>query len=193
MGRSVVMTAVRRITSFLELTVAASLAFSVPVAAQTGNSGFLKTAVYPGRAGVFVDGKYLGPAANFRIARTYPLPAGEHEVLLTDPRYKDIKVNVTVQAGRTTVLKRDMEPLSPPNPPFGRLRIVQGSSSKFGAVYINGKYMGHIDEFSNAAQGLLTNPGEYELRIVSADGQQDVVEKITIRENQTTTIRAGLK
>jgi hypothetical protein len=169
------------------------LAFPLLVWAQKGDTGQLKAKVNPGRAGVFVDGKYLGPAANFRIARTYSLPAGEHALLLTEPRYKDITTNFTIQPGKTTVVKQVMEPLPAPKPPFGRLRIMQGSSGKFAAVYINGKYMGHVDEFSNAAQGLLISPGEYELRIASPGGGQDHLEKITIKENQTTTVKAGVK
>jgi hypothetical protein len=175
------------------LVVFSFFAFSLVALAQTGNTGKLKTKVNPGRAGVFVDGKYLGPAANFRIARTYSLPAGEHELLLTDPRYKDITTKITIEPGKTTVVKQVMEPLPAPKPPFGRLRIEQGSSGKFGAVYINGKYMGHIDEFSNFAQGLLISPGEYELRIAAVGGGQDHEEKITIKENQTTTVKAGSK
>lgn len=38
-----------------------------------------------------------------------------------------------------------MKALPPANPPFGVLRT--NSSDKFGAVYVNGKYMGHVDEF----------------------------------------------
>jgi len=153
----------------------------------------LKTKVNPGRTGVFVDGKYLGPAANFRIARTYSLPAGEHEVVLTEPRYKDFTTRISIQPGKTTVLKQSMEPLPAPKPPFGRLRITQGTRGKFGAVYLNGKYMGHIDEFSNVAQGLLIGPGEYQLKIAAADGGRDIEEKISIKEQQTTTVRAGAK
>ena len=64
------------------LAVAAS-----PLIAQQNANGSLVAKVNPGRAGVFVDGKYFGPAANFRIARTYSVPAGEHEVRLVDPRH----------------------------------------------------------------------------------------------------------
>ncbi len=162
-------------------------------AAWAQGTGRLKTKINPGRAGVFVDGKYLGPAANFRVARTYTLPAGEHELKLSEPRYKDFTTKFTIQAGKTTVVKQQMDPLPAPKPPFGRLRIVQGSSGKFGAVYLNDKYMGHIDEFSNFAQGLKITPGEYQLRIASADGGQDHVEKIVIKENQVTTVKAGTK
>ncbi len=173
------------------LAVCALIAFSVVVWAQ--NTGQLKTKVHPGRAGVFIDGKYIGPAANFAVSRTYPVAAGEHELKLVEPRYKDFTTKITIQAGKTTVFKQAMEPLPTPKPPFGKLRIVQGSSGKFGAVYLNDHYMGHIDEFSNFAQGLLITPGEYQLRIASAEGGQDHVEKIVIKEGQTTTIKAGTK
>jgi hypothetical protein len=86
-----------------------------------------------------------------------------------------------------------MEPLPAPKPPFGRLRVTQGPGSKFAAVYLNGKYMGHIDELSNATQGLLINPGEYQVRIASAEGGQDYEASITVTENQTTTVKAGTR
>jgi hypothetical protein len=35
--------------------------------------GYLRANIDPGRAGVFVDGRYLGPATNFGIARKYAL------------------------------------------------------------------------------------------------------------------------
>ena len=54
----------------------------VPVAGQS--TGCLKTKVDPGRAGVFIDGKYVGPAENFRVGRKYAVAAGEHEVKLSD-------------------------------------------------------------------------------------------------------------
>ena len=182
-----------KLTRVTVLVIFSFCSLSLLIWAQKTDSGKLKTQVNPGRAGVFVNGKYLGPAANFRMARTYSLPAGEHELLLAEPRYKDFTTKITIQAGKTTVVTQVMEPLPKPKPPFGRLRVVQGSSGKFGAVYLNEKYMGHIDEFSNTAQGLLVNPGEYELRIASVGGGQDHVEKIALKENQTTTIKAGSK
>src|SRR5689334_13641231 len=51
--------------------------------------GYLKANIDPGRAGVFVDGKYLGPATNFGVARKYALSPGEHELKLVDPRFEE--------------------------------------------------------------------------------------------------------
>ena len=143
----------------MQITWCAALvaAISLPLLAQPAGSGSLVAKVNPGRAGVFVDGKYLGPASNFRIARTYSVSSGEHEIKLVDPRYQEVVTKVTIQAGKKTELRQALTPLPLAQPPFGRLRTI--STDKFAAVYVNDKYCGHADEFSNRAQGLLLNPG----------------------------------
>jgi hypothetical protein len=114
------------------------------------DTGQLKTEVDPGRAGVFVDGKYLGPAANFKVAQTYNLTPGEHEVRLVEPRYEEIVKKVTIVAGKKTVVKETMKARPLAKPPFGKLRTEY--PDHFAAVYVNGQFMGHVDEFSNFAQ-----------------------------------------
>jgi hypothetical protein len=49
--------------------------------------------------------------------------------------------------------------------------------------------MGHVDEFSNFAQGLLLNPGSYEVRIVPVNGQGEVTKSVTLMANQTVLVR----
>ncbi|MGO9010964.1 MAG: PEGA domain-containing protein [Bryobacteraceae bacterium] len=156
---------------------------SLPLVAQ--QTGTLKVKVDPGRAGVFVDGKYLGPAANFGMTRTYTVAAGQHEVKLVDPRYQEVVTNVTIEAGKKSVVKEQMTALPVPKPPFGTIRT--HSSDKYAAVYINGKYYGHNDEFDNFAQGLLLPPGEYEVRIEPASGAP-VVKKVTVVADKTVLV-----
>src|ERR1700722_19174074 len=95
------------------------LATVVCLGADTGR---LKTDVNPGRAGVMVDGKFVGPAKNFGFAQTYTLPAGEHEVRLLEPRYEEVVKKVTITSGKTTVLNESMKALAPAKPPFGTLK-----------------------------------------------------------------------
>jgi len=158
----------------------------LPTAAQSQSSGFLCVKANPGRAGVFVDGKYLGPAANFRIARTYQVAAGEHELKLVDPRYEEVTTKVTIQSGKKTVISETLKALPAPKPPFGRLRTE--NSDKFAAVYINDKFMGHVDEFSNSAQGLLLPPGEYAVKIVPASGQP-ITQSVKIETDKTVIVK----
>ena len=159
----------------------------LPVVAQQGN-GYLKTKVDPGRAGVFIDGKYVGPAANFRIGRKYPVAPGDHEVKLVEPRYEDVVTKVTVQPGKTATLAQTMKPLPPAKPPFGMLRTI--SPDKFSAVYINGKFVGHAGEFNNSLQGLKLNPGSYAVKVVPVSGGEGHEEQIRIDADKTTIVRS---
>jgi hypothetical protein len=159
---------------------------TMPLAAEQNTNGFLVSRVDPGRAAVFVDGKYLGPAANFRVARTYSVPAGQYEIRYVDPRYHELVTNVTIEPGETKELLVTLAPLPLTRPPFGRLRTI--NEDKFAAVYVNQHYCGHVDEFSNFAQGLLLNPGEYDVKIVPASGT--IIEtKVNIEADKTVIVR----
>lgn len=155
---------------------------ALPALPQTA-TGYLKTNVNPGRAGVFIDGKYVGPAGNFRIGRKYTVAAGEHEVKLVDPRYEEIVKKVTIEAGKTAKLAETMKALPLAKPPFGRLRTV--STDKFAPVYVNGKFMGHAGEFNNSMQGLLLNPGSYAVKI--GEGKE---EQVTIEAEKVAIVHA---
>jgi PEGA domain len=159
------------------------------VAVGQKDVGYLKVDANPGRAGVFVDDKYLGPAANFRVDRKYALSPGQHTVRFSEPRYKDHTTTINIEAGKTTKLTSVMEKLPVPQPPYGMLHVVKGPHSKFSAVFINGQFMGHVGEYDNSLQGELIKPGEYEVKIVSPEGKVIHEEKISIKADQTTTVR----
>lgn len=156
------------------------------LAAEQNSNGFLVSKVKPGRAGVFVDGKYLGPAANFRKARTYAVPAGKHEVRYVDPRYHDVITMVTIEPGKKKEMSATMVPLPLTQPPYGRLRTI--NADKFAAVYVNEHYCGHVDEFSNFNQALLLNPGDYDVKIVPERGTP-ISQKVTIVAEKTVIVR----
>jgi hypothetical protein len=174
-----------RIRSFT-LTAVLTLIFTASHLPAQQNT-YLKAKVSPGRAGVFIDGKYLGPAANFGISRKYAVAPGEHEIRLCEPRYEEFVTKISVQAGKTTVVSQSLKELPPPKPPFGLLRTQ--ALDKFAAVYVNGRYMGHVDEFSNSMQGLKLNPGAYTVKIVPSSGSGGREEQVRIEENKTVVVR----
>jgi len=163
-----------------------AVAVAVPLLCQAQEMGSLCVKANPGRAGVFVDGKYLGPAANFRIARTYSVAAGDHEVKLLDPRYEEVTTKVTIKTGKKTTIAETLKALPLAKPPFGRLRTE--NADEFAAVYVNDRFMGHVDEFSNFAQGLLLNPGEYTVKIVPASGPP-VTQTVKIEVDKTVLVK----
>ena len=147
-------------------------------------NGTLRVKTTTGRAGVFVDDKYVGPASNFGSTRGYPVAAGEHTITLREPRYETATTKVTIVAGKTSTVRQDLKALPEPKGPFGKLRT-QGPD-KYAAVYVNGAYMGHMDEFDNFAQGLLLPPGHYMVKI--GDGSEQAID---LKANETTIVKAG--
>ena len=154
--------------------------------AAYAQQGYLKTRIDPTRAGVFIDGKYVGPSANFRAVKMFALSAGEHEVKLVEPRYQEVTKKVTIEAGKTTTLVEKMTAIPLAKPPFGRLRV--NNSEKFAAVYVNGKFMGHGDEFNGPGQGLLLPPGEYDLKVVPVAGGNEFSQKVKIEADKVLHI-----
>jgi hypothetical protein len=165
---------------------AALLCMSAILVAQQKDSAYLKTKVNPGRAGVFVDGKYLGPAANFKIARKYAVSPGQHEVKFVDPRYEDVTTTVTLAAGKTLVVAQTLKPLPPAKPPFGRIRTE--CPDKYAAVYVNDRFYGHAGEFNNPVQGILLPPGEYTVRIEPLSGGNAVKKTVKVEADKTVVV-----
>ena len=165
--------------------------FQSAVAKKKTDVGRLVADVKPTRTGIFVDGKYLGPAANFGWARVYEITPGEHQLLLTEPRCEDYATTIQIQPGKTLKMERTLTALPKPQPPFAILKTK--SDNKFDGVWVNGKFMGHVDEFDNPHQQLLLPPGEYSVRIASPGGETRHEEKITLTANNVSLVTASKK
>ena len=173
-------------TKLLGLFCAAILASTFTLWGQAGGTGYLKVNTNCCRSGLFLDGKYLGPSENYAIVQKYTVPAGTHELVIREPRYKEVKLSVTITPNKTLKVKQQLEPVSPAQPPFGVLRI--RTNIKYGPVYVNDAYYGHTDEFNAKGQGLLLNPGEYNLRVENQEGGVVHQDKIRIEANKTTLV-----
>ncbi len=174
----------------------AALLFALPKALSAEDTeGFVKATGTPGSAGVFADGKYLGPATRFTVAERYPLGPGEHNITLRDPRYHDFTTKVIIYPGSTVKVKYQLKPAELAKPPFGRLRFGGGVPESFmsvasgdtSAVYLNGRFYGYVDELNNAGGGLLLNPGVYRLR-VSSPVYGEIDRDVTIKADQVTVV-----
>lgn len=159
------------------------------------DSGYIKASGKPGRAGVFINGKYVGPATRFTVAEKYECPTGEVEITISDPRYEDYTTKVSVQPGKTAKVKYSLKKLPEPQGPFGRFRLGGGEPPSFmsvaagdvGAVYLNGKFFGYVDELNNPGSGILLPPGTYDLH-VSSPLFGEIRQKINIEANKLTIV-----
>src|ERR1700690_3867984 len=91
--------------------VSFSIAIIVSPLAAQGTMGYLKVKAHPKRAGVFIDNKYLGPAANFGVTRKYPVAPGKHEIELKESLSEDYATAVEIVSGKTTTIQETMKPI----------------------------------------------------------------------------------
>jgi hypothetical protein len=154
----------------------------------------------PRGAGLFVDGKYVGPAGRFSVPESYAIEAGSHDITLKDPRYEDFNAKIDAKAGKTTKLSAKMKKKEPPKGPFGRLRLKGGEAESFwsvaagdiGPFYLNGAYMGHVDELNDVGGGLLIPAGSYELKVQSQI-YGEITKQVTIEAGKVNTVAYGGK
>jgi hypothetical protein len=167
---------------------------------QAEDTGFVRARGKPGDAGVFINGKYAGPAVRFTVPEKYPASAGDVEVTIKDPRYEDYTTKVTVRRGKTTKLKYSLKAMESAKPPFGRFRLGGGepesylsiSTGDVGAVYLNDRFYGYVDELNNKGSGILLNPGTYDLHI-SSPIFGEIRQKLTIEADKVTIVQLPKK
>ncbi|HLK50194.1 MAG TPA: PEGA domain-containing protein [Bryobacteraceae bacterium] len=182
----------RYCTTGFGAVVCAMALLSMPAAAQ---DGYIKAYGAPGDAGVWVNGKYVGPSHRFTLSEKYAAPAGEVEVTFREPRYEDYTTKVNVQARKTTKIKYTLKKREEPTGPFGRLRLGGGEAESFisvaagdtGPIYLNDRFVGYVDELNNAGGGLLINPGTYDL-LVDSQRFGQIHQKVTIEANKVTVV-----
>lgn len=158
------------------------------LAEGSSNDGYLKVNVTPDKAGVFLDGVYMGPAARFARTMKYKLPPGKYQITMSDPRCEDATASVTIEAGKTaevpaTVLKPKPEPKGP----FGMIKVI--AANNVAGVFLNGQYVGHVDEFDNSVEGLLVPPGNYTILIEAAGGEGILEESVSVAADKTVVVQ----
>jgi PEGA domain len=88
--------------------------------------GYIKVRGGPDDAGIFVNGKYIGPASRYTVPEKYQLPLGEIEIAIRDARYEEFNTKATVRPGKTVHIHYSLKRREPPKPPFGSLRLTGG-------------------------------------------------------------------
>jgi hypothetical protein len=164
------------------------LAPVILLAGDSSSDGYLKVNVTPDKAGVFLDGVYMGPAARFAHTLKYKLPPGKYKVTMSDPRCEDATADVTIEAGKTAeVPATTLKPKGEPKGPFGMIKVIS-PSNRVAGVFLNGEYVGHVDEFNNCVQGLKVPPGTYTILIEAAGGNGLLEETVAVVADKTVVV-----
>jgi len=115
-------------------------------------------------SGVWVDGQYLGYVDELEGSRKVLLLPGEHEVVVRQAGYKDFRQEVVVQPGLKHLVRVRMEKDPRVSPPQVTATVKLSVLPKRAAVFVDGVFAGHVDEF-DGRRGMLVSPGKHRVEI----------------------------
>ena len=192
------------------------------VESGASGSGEVRLDVSQKDATVYVDGFYVGVVDDFNgIFHHLKLTAGPQRIEIRKPGYETLVLDVNAQPNQTITYRDVMQPAaadvnntaSPataaappaadttrPMPGAPLPRMVVGApgevlfevSPKEAQVYVDGFYVGTIDNFNGRSQRLTLPPGPHHL-VMRATGYEDLEVDMNIQPRQTMTYRGDLK
>ena len=134
-------------------------------------------------AGVWVDGQYLGFVKELKGKRKVLLLPGEHQVVFRLAGYQDLEQTISMRPGERktyrVMLGKSAKARYPALEDSGRVQI--DVKPQRAAVYVDGNYAGHVDEFNR--RGLWVSAGSHEFKI-ALPGYQSFVSRLVVNKGQ---------
>lgn len=182
------------IRAFLVLLLIAICSVSYAKDRTQAELRFVPATSVEAKAGVWVDGHYVGFVNELKGSRTVRLLPGQHEVVIRAPWYQDYVEHVSLEPGKTSTINVTMVKISPPvaDPSAAELKVIVVPDRA--AVFVDGQFVGHANEFDHWGQGLRVSAGEHKLS-VALPGYLPFETTLTLQPHQklrvSTTLTKG--
>jgi hypothetical protein len=143
-------------------------------------------------AGVWIDGQYMGYAKELKGNKKLLLVPGKHEIVVRQPWYKDYTEEAVLEPGEvhTVNIALTKDALVPSKDATGELKI--SAVPDRAAVFVDGQFTGHVNEFNGAGKALLLIPGEHHVR-VALPGYLPFETVVDLRPHQKLKIETALQ
>jgi hypothetical protein len=142
-------------------------------------------------AGVWVDGQYVGYLDELKGDKQILLLPGKHDFAVRQAGYKDFTEESVLEPGQVVMMKvrlvKDAGITMPRETAELKISVKPGRA----AVFIDGRFIGHADEFSGLGRGLLVTPDKHKVRI-ALPGYQTFETEVTVQAHQKLKIETEL-
>ena len=143
------------------------------------------------KAGVWVDGQYLGYVQELKGSKRILLLPGEHEVTIRQGGYLDFSQKVVLQPAEKQILHVTLQKDPRVQLPTVTAEVKLAITPERAAVFVDNVYVGHVDEFNGVGQALLVAPGKHHFKI-SLPGYQTFESEVTLTANQKFQLKTDL-
>jgi PEGA domain len=142
-------------------------------------------------AGVWVDGQYVGYVQELKGDKKMLLLPGKHEIIVRQPWYKDYVENAVLEPGELHTINLSLlkDTRAVPKEATGELKI--SATPDRAAVFVDGQFAGHVNEFDGIGKAMLLTPGEHRVRI-ALPGYLPFETVVDLRAHQKLKIETAL-
>ncbi len=146
------------------------LLLSIPLTLRADNKVLGELEFHPQNkvaetSGVWVDGQYLGYVGELKGNKKVLLLPGEHEISIRQSGYLDFNEKVAIAPGKKIVMPVTMQKDSRAKSSAIKSQIKLKVKPERAAVFLDGAFVGTVDEFNGWGQAMLVNPGRHHLKI----------------------------
>jgi PEGA domain len=142
-------------------------------------------------AGVWVDGQYVGYVKELHGDKTVFLLPGKHQVQVREAGYGKLTQNLVASPGQTYLIAVKLQPDPSAHysstPAVVKIHINPGRA----AVFVDGMYAGHADEFDGHGDQLLLNPGKHKID-VALPGYRAFTTEVSLQPKQVFKVETSL-
>lgn len=116
-------------------------------------------------SGVWIDGQYVGYLKELKGDKKVLLLPGEHEISVRQNGYQDFDQRVTVRPGEKLVIPVAMQKAPQGTLPAAWSVVKIDVSPNRAAVFLDGRFVGHVGEFQGLGRSLEIAPGNHRIKI----------------------------
>lgn len=142
-------------------------------------------------AGVWVDGQYVGFVKELAGDKKLMFLPGKHEIVIRQAWYNEFVKQVILEPGQIEQINVALVKSArlPTKDATGELKIA--ATPPRAAVFVDGQYAGHVDEFNGVGKAMLLTPGQHRLRI-ALPGYLPFDTMVDLRPQQKLKIQTDL-
>jgi len=144
------------------------------------------------KAGVWVDGQYVGYVQELNGDKKLLLLPGKHEIVVRQAWFQDYVEQVVLEPGQVYRVKVALARVgrAPSSSMLGELKI--SALPTRAAVFVDEQFAGHVDEFEGAGKAMLLTPGKHRVRI-ALPGYLPFETVVELRPHQKLKIQTALQ
>jgi hypothetical protein len=142
-------------------------------------------------AGVWVDGQYVGFVHELAGKKKLVLLPGKHEIVIRQAWYNEFIEQVILEPGQTRTVHVALVKSARVSTKEASCELKISATPTRAAVFVDGQYAGHVDEFDGVGKAMLLTPGQHRVSI-ALPGYLPFDTTLALRPQQKLKIQTDL-